>query len=331
MKRMRKVWLIGILVVVLVVAISSLVAAQNQNCINEPFSLEKDHGYYISPGSVVHYSDSITTLYGPGGNVTLRIKDSRVPKLSTPAGYSLPVTHLFQVPSESYIHKDGNETKIYKNGECILTVINDVAVIPAYDGWIEQANDWSVANLDWFEAYWEVPTSPPNPDSSVVDFLFNAIEPSDGSSIIQPVLEWNWGDSGRWTAAAWYVENGVGYRSDPINVNVGDTLNGGMWYLPSGINMWDVYIEDQNTDRGTAIYTDVIGTSNLATFVALEGYNIDGDSDVPGDTTFYNMDFSYQSNPVDITWNSDIDDTAPLTGLDVTIYSDSRVELETAN
>lgn len=33
----------------------------------------------------------------------------------------------------------------------------------AYDGWIEQANDWSVANLDWFKAYWEVPNSPPKP------------------------------------------------------------------------------------------------------------------------------------------------------------------------
>lgn len=110
----------------------------------------------------------------------------------------------------------------------------------------------------------------------------------------------------------------MGYRSDPIDVNVGDTLNGCMWY-PSSINMWDVYIVDQNTDQGTAIYTDIIGTSNLATFVALEGHNIDGDSDVPGDTTFYNMDFSYQSNLVDITWNSDIDDTVPLTGLNVTI------------
>jgi len=306
-----------------------------------PFSLERGYGYYIPPGSVVYYSkDGATTLYGPDGIEILKINDSDVPLRPTPAGYSLPVTHIFQIPSGAHIERKDNIYKVYKNRQCILTVIDypststfsQIAQQATYSGWIEQANDWTVANLDRFWAYWDAPLSPPNPNPSAVDFLFNAIEPSDGSEIIQPVLEWNWGGSGRWTAAAWQAIGNIGFRSAPINVNVGDTLYGELRYSTSpSYDHWIIFIKNLETGKSTFITTNTIGTSDLAVFVALEGHDITGDDDVPGDTTFYNMNFLYNSNPVDIAWNPEIDETAPLTELGVIIYSDSSVKLVTAN
>lgn len=208
--RITSIAFLALLLTGTLITISIVAVAQDQNNIGTHFSLEKSYGYYISPGSVIHYLNCITVVCGHDGNIILSINDSKVPKLPTPAGYSLPVTHIIQVPSGSCIRTDGNVTKVYKDGRCILTVIHD-EIVPAYSGWIEQANDWTVPNLDRFWAYWDVPKFPPAPNSNTVDFLFNAIEPDDGSMIIQPVLEWNWGGSGRWTAAAWYVIQDTAY------------------------------------------------------------------------------------------------------------------------
>lgn len=80
--------------------------------------------------------------------------------------------------------------------------------------------------------------------------------------------------------------------------------------------------------------TNVIDNTDLAVITALEGYGIEDDTDVPGDTTFYDMSFKDSDlNTVDITWNSSFAPgiTNYLTGLGIGISSDERVELYTAN
>lgn len=207
-----------------------------------------------------------------------------------------------------------------------------VSTIPEINGWIESSQDWSVNELYRFEAYWNVPSYPPSPEIDTVDFLFNGIQPSDGSAIIvQPVLEWNNAGSGRWTGAAWSVSPGDTYHSSRINVDTSDEIEG-LMYWNTFQNKWFIGFWDHTTDATTYIYSTAIGTSDLAVFTALEGYGVNDDTDVPGDTTFHSMDFrDSNNNIVDITWVPNIPPQNELTGLNVEIFSDQKVKLHTAN
>ncbi|MDY0387660.1 MAG: hypothetical protein RBT65_11150 [Methanolobus sp.] len=186
-----------------------------------------------------------------------------------------------------------------------------------------------------FDAYWKVPVDPPHPNNDAVDFLFNAITPQVGSGIVQPVLEWNQLDSGRWTCRAWCVSGTDKFYSDPLYVSEGDEIQGLMswnsWY-----NEWFICVTDTAANKQKYIYSDFVGDSNLEVYAALEGTYLQDNGDVPGDTTFYNMNLRDSNfNPAgDVTWVKWIDPSASnyLTGLDVDIISNpDKVKLHTAN
>ena len=128
--------------------------------ITAPLSpMQSDNIYPIPSGSVIYHSaDGTTTVYAPNGTCILTAQDSKADMIGTPAGKSLPATHLHQVPSGSHIRAIGDGvTKVYKNETCILTVVNrdrEEDAIPDYDGWIEWSGDWSVDELWEFNAYW---------------------------------------------------------------------------------------------------------------------------------------------------------------------------------
>ena len=295
----------------------------------------------IPIGSIIHHSsDGITTVFTSNGEHYLSAIDKEAKKIATPSAGFVPATYVHQVPSGSDIRTNGDVTKVYDNGTCMLTVINsdpdntakDIA--PDFTGWIERSEDWSVDELWKFNAYWNTPSPPPSPDADTVDFLFSAICPASGSAIVQPVLEWNNGGTARWTGAAWYdVRGGDYYHSTRIDVSTSDTIRGVLLWN-DGQKKWFINFQDLTKGTQTAITTDVIGDTNLAVFTTLEGYRIKNDDYVPGDTTFYSMVFEdSNSNTVDITWNEWIDTSASsyLTGLDVQIFSDNMVKLHTAN
>jgi len=193
----------------------------------------------------------------------------------------------------------------------------------------------NVNSLSMFDAYWKVPVDPPHPNNDAVDFLFNAITPQVGSGIVQPVLEWNQLDSGRWTCRAWCVSGTDKFYSDPLYVSEGDEIQGLMswnsWY-----NEWFICVTDTAANKQKYIYSDFVGDSNLEVYAALEGTYLQDNGDVPGDTTFYNMNLRDSNfNPAgDVTWVKWIDPSASnyLTGLDVDIISNpDKVKLHTAN
>ncbi|CAD6493632.1 MAG: hypothetical protein DIAAKJNI_00528 [Candidatus Argoarchaeum ethanivorans] len=183
-------------------------------------------------------------------------------------------------------------------------------------------------------AYWNAPSYPPSPGNAY-GYLFNAIEPDDGGGIVQPVMEWNKYSSNRWTAASWWGNKTVGYqRSSPIDVSVGNRLKGELEWNAT-YSRWHIRITNLDSGGSTGFWADenFIGDTNLAVFVTLEGYNIDDNTDVPGDTTFYDMTFiDTQGSSVDITWEKNINETAKglIPGLGVVRYSDSEVELVTS-
>lgn len=226
-----------------------------------------------------------------------------------------------------------NVTKVYHDEVCILTVVNQSGSelpTPSFDGWIEQTRDLDVDGLCNFRAKWHCPSDPPSPSSNAINYVFNAIQPNDCSAIIQPVIEWNYANSGCWTGACWEVTLSDYYRSDPIDVVENDEIWGQM---VRSNNTWWIYLSNYTGLEATSLQSWECDEQNdLMIFCALEGYNIDSDNDVPGDITFYDMIFKDSSNgDIDITWDTYIAQGTGLTGLGVTVYSDSSAKLNTAN
>jgi len=102
------------------------------------------------------------------------------------------------------------------------------------DGWVE-ASQWELLlgdsdNIAQLYNYWYVPAPPA--ESGALVFMFNGIEPSGSSWIMQPVLQWgNNGNFGGdyYTFASWLVgpeSSGVAWYSTPNVVSPGDYLFG---------------------------------------------------------------------------------------------------------
>jgi len=305
----------------------------------------------IPVGSIIHHSDDdITRVFDSKGIQLFYAADNEAALIPTPSGRLLPATRVHPVPSGVFLKTLGNVTYVIHEGQVIFTVINDrkeelsqlrglpdsnsIQVNSDFTGWIENAFDNNVPQIGYFSAYWVVPSHPPSSESQEAIFLFNAIQPSDGTAIIQPVLEWNQPSTGLyWTGAAWSLKNGVGYPSTRITVNDGETVRGQLVWRPS-MNAWLIIFTNSAGQSVSKYTTDISTDQNLATFVALEGTKIDDDTDVPGDTTFSSMQFlsGLGGSAVPIIWGQDINGNAPLTQLQVQIISNpSSVKLHTAN
>ncbi len=209
--------LIVVLMLLTTVATTIIVAEPTieKEIIYKPLSPMKGDDVFVIPeGSKIVHENGITSVYS--GNKLISIyDDSKVEIIHVPSGKLVPVTHVHQVPSGSMLIEEDGIVKTYYKDNCILTVIDHDTVdderisqfptIPTYDGWVEWSQDLSVDELWQFDAYWTVPSSPPDPNDDAINFLFNGIQPDDADRIIQPVLEWNQLDSGRWTGRAWSV------------------------------------------------------------------------------------------------------------------------------
>jgi len=308
----------------------------------QPFSVDPNtQGFNIPKGSLIfHHSNGTTQVLGPGNVLIANLIDANTATIHTPSGEA-HVSDYYDIPSGSFIDSTGNTTHIYDSNkatkELLLTVIDEripsPITPPTWAGdWIEQARDLTVSQLSLFDANWYVPESPSN-NGTNYDYLFTGIEPSTQDRIAQPVLEWNYNEGGNgWTGAAYYVYNGGHYRATGFSTQEGHELWGYMCN-PSGLGLWYVTLEDWDDSgwSGLSFSSSGFNTSNLKVFCALEGYLINGDSDVPGDTLFFNMELMYLGIAVTIDWDPHITSGTGLTGLDVEIYSQATVNLETTD
>lgn len=349
----KKILAIGI-VAILVCGVGLVVAqapSKEYVVIKAPLSLEEgENVYHIPQSSIVYHSaDGITTVYTSDGKPILKARDSDTTQIPVPAGVSVPATYITQSPSGSRVTyepfkfhtKDRGlivtekATRIYgPDGSLLLTIISEKSKIVPYSGlattkyrgWAEKAYETNADSFIKFVAYWSCPSAPPSPSSDVVDYLFNAFQCYP--MILQSVLEWNYAGSGRWTGAPWWGpdENGEYHRGGPIEISVGDSLEGKIWWEPSP-QVYAIQIRNQDTSSTSVIYAGNPGIMEDV-FLALEVYNVDDDNDVPGDTDFHSMTFEGDT-PI---WKGDVDENAPLSGLNVEIVSQpDRVILHTAN
>lgn len=303
--------------------------------------------FSISPGSIIyHTNDGLTKVFDQQGKALFYVNNKASPMIPTSAGIVKPATFIHLVPTDSHTYHKGNQTFVTDNkGNLILTIINDNDIAASetnakstlrYHEWIEWAEDTSVNALTQFDAYWHVPSHPPSSESFEPIYLFNGISPSGGGpGIIQPVLEWNRPDTGQyWTATAWGCNpNGEDDIGNRITVSEGDRLKGRL-YWSSTYNQWYVQLSDLTEGTYSAVWTDILpGYTNLEAYVALEGYNFDDNTDVPGDTEFYNMVFKNGGNTVTMSFDERYGTLAQqlLTRLDVNILSGTDIRLLTAN
>lgn len=303
--------------------------------------------------TVIHLADGSTTVTGPDGRSVISVKSSEVALIPAPEGMA-PATRVYEVPSGSFVHGVSPDTiEIYDaDGMLILTVIDQAGEAgseavqtnpPAYSDWIEDAH-WGYRSYGYFTAKWIVPVAPINSwiDDDVV-YLFNGIYGPGANAwagkrnvILQPVVGFN--DDGWWpgnplNGRVWMVASKTEYiRTAAVDVAVGNIIYGEIQKYP-GQTLWQATLYNRSTGWGTVLVTDLLGTTGQAVTVALEGYNLENDSDLFGTTDFVQMHVEdpnyatlYPSWSGRVWYGTDeyFDD------LEVIIYDYSHVRLQTA-
>jgi len=329
----KKVHLLGVITLLLISLLTlgvGSVMAQDEvyKTIDHPLSTEEgDNVYKIPTGSVIHhFANGITEVRGPDNALVFKAIDSKTELIATPAGF-LRASHVYHIPDGSSIDTKGNTDKVYLGDTRILTVIDEdrenrkskrllpSSPPPDYNGWIEWAEDTSVSYLDYFYAEWEVPSDPPAPNYAAINYLFPGIQPDDATAIIQPVLEWNYNSSGDWTCASWYVIGTTGYRSSDVDAEAGDEIHGTMSHDGSE---WTITIDNMDDwSSSKSIDTNYFDDEGLEVYVALEGYWVQDDDDIAGDTFFNSMDLEYNNANVTPTWDDQYGNGSGLSDLDV--------------
>ncbi len=184
--------------------------------------------------------------------------------------------------------------------------------IPFTDGWQESVWSSDSSGTSTVAKAWYVPSAPPVNAGQVI-FFFDGKEGGNPLTILQPVLDWNWGGSGRWQIASWYVGS-QNYRSSFLNVDVGDTIFGSValdqW------NHWTIYAWDVQKQIATGIGTQDSNPYNWR-LEALETYYVNACNQYSGASTF--NPYAYAGFPVIPTLDWSIHQTQTGCGLNTVV------------
>lgn len=206
---------------------------------------------------------------------------------------------------------------------------------PDVNGWVERGNWTSGAPLGYLAANFIVP-QPPASNGALI-YFFPGSSPSDGSTILQPVLQYGYGAAGGgnyWSAASWFCcPAGWTTHSDLINVNTGDTISGTMTGFCSGGNCnWSIATADTTTG-----VTSVLGADNVSTpFVwnfggVLEAYSVTSCEQYPADGAIAFTSITLQDqngNPMQPDWSTWVaGGLTPDCGYSVTVNGSNAMTL----
>src|SRR4051812_6609054 len=75
---------------------------------------------------------------------------------------------------------------------------------------------------------WTVPPEPTREDGQLI-YIFNGLQDSPVTHILQPVLQWGVSRAGggnNWSVASWFVGSGDSFRTEAVEVQPGDVLTG---------------------------------------------------------------------------------------------------------
>jgi hypothetical protein len=311
---------------------------QQKTVIQNGFTLSKGNNLTdITEGSIIqHSADGSTRVFDSNGKQISVSNDIDSPKIPTPDGY-IAADKITQVPNGAFIQdNDNGTTNVYLNNQRILTVLS-----PAHKtisrtanritgGWIEDAKASGIPSLAQFMAYWMVPATPSNPQTGATTFIFNGITPSDNRGIVQPVLAY---ENQHWDAFPYYVDsNGAGYIGAYIYPASQHEILGILEWN-TNLNAWDIIVNDENTAGSSSKFSvnaPNIGTTDDTAYCALEAYNYNSNSDIPGTTSFLDMTANNLNyNPISFSWTRDISSNTGLSNLGVSYNGMSYVTLST--
>jgi hypothetical protein len=263
--------------------------AQKQAGPNRPSAIPE--GYVVTPFGYFHPS----CVHGVASGETV-LADGRVQHLDGSVDAVAPVC--------SYAHYTAHGDVVARR---------EAGVEPPAIGhsWIEDGATTTSTSYGKLTASWVVPPAPTTNDGQTVYLFPGMVDLQTDETIIQPVLGWNSFLGQVWTIASWNCcPSGTANYSKPVEVNVGDTINGTIKSTcAAGVESctkWDIGTEDFTTKKSTTLAnTPSEGqTFNWAQSGALEVYDIAQCSDYPpnGSITFskvalYDSNFTRIANP----------------------------------
>jgi len=323
--------------------------------LKEEFSLNPDDpNSQIPRGGIVQFSsDGVTRVFSSGGEQVLEIQDSDARNVLTPSGNMMPVSHVFAVPEDVIIYNKGNRDYYIQNGKILFIKEfenSDVTVSaaqqrflagPQSPAWVAYAESDPVTDPIIHSSVWTVPYSP----AGSTNILFTGVESSDGSSISQPVVAFNFPEhnhdrvrwANQWTGASWLCNGVTCDHSRPvIRVNRGDTINGRVIRIPlpgSIPDLWAITTTDATSRRSTTLikFFEPESPSRIVTAYEMQGDWLDQRK--ISDTVFTNIvarDASFNQIPLTMRAQYNIFDKPQLTGLYVDVsQSPSKITIFT--
>nr|GAT58108.1 predicted protein [Mycena chlorophos] len=255
---------------------------------------------------------------GPGPTLPVQARDSDPSLVLTPAGYK-SAGNVHQVPHGATVSHIGTDMHVTdKNGALIKIVSGPSAAtrttsspIPAQTGWITYAS-WVNPNatlpIKTFSADFVVP-EPPQVYTNQTVFLFPALLPVDGTSILQPVLQYGSSGAGGgeyWSVAMWYVFDGDYYYVTPlVQVSPGQSLQG-ILSMVSDVGGYYTYTTSMSPVTAAGALTVNIWVQLGWATLTLEAYGVtDAKSYSAGTTTFNNilLQTTAETSPTAPSWS----------------------------
>jgi hypothetical protein len=213
--------------------------------------------------------------------------------LATPVGY-IHRSCVYEVDDGATVDEAGNvqhaDGSTFRAAPCAyptypnLSATGEFApmadVAPTVNGWVTAGIKEHATGYKSFHATQHVPKAPTHNGATV--FLFPALEPCDGSRIVQPVLEWSATGNNRWQISSWAGSaGGPYYHSTPRDVNVGDRIDGHLDKVSTGYNIWT---DDVTSNKPTSLRFNTVKTYDCA-FVTLEAYSVSNCDQYPDQTS----------------------------------------------
>lgn len=237
--------------------------------------------------------------------------------VTTPHGERL-AANAHEVPAGGRVQHVGDEIHLIDaDGKVLHVAQNDHAkvrptslqsgVAPLETGWVAYASWYDNGSpIETFTTNWVVPPNPSTNHGQTI-FLFNSIEPASYDAIIQPVLQWGGSAAGGgyyWAVASWYLVGSNTYYTTPVQVSVGETLDGYI-YLVSGTT--NDYVTEFTNVGGSALQINGGEVLVWAT-ETLEVYGVTEISDYPsGATSFTNINIRTSAGTPSISWSASSD------------------------
>lgn len=175
--------------------------------------------------------------------------------LQTPGGRRIHKSCIHEVPDGAIIDINDDVSVGGKFLKHIPKCAYAARQAPTVNGWVEYSQGSAPANPyghTWFgdlNVAFVVPVAPTSNSGQLI-FLFPGLEPTNGNSILQPVLQYGTSAAGGgyfWAMANWYAIGCCSAVHSPLQrVNTGDTITSWI-YLPGGTGWWNA-----NPTCGTA-------------------------------------------------------------------------------